>query len=59
MSNILPRDLSVDFSMDGAREKSRMKEAANELASLISSLNLGNEESCIDEYVQLAWDFFC
>ena len=58
MSKILPRDLSVDFSMDGAREKSRMKEAANELASLISSLNLGNEESCIDEYVQLAWDFF-
>jgi hypothetical protein len=31
-----------------------LKEATNELASLVSSLNLGNEEMLIEEYVQLA-----
>ena len=42
------------FSMDDEREKLRMKEAANDLASIVSSLNLGSEETTIEEYVQLA-----
>ena len=40
--------------MDDEREKLRIKEVKNELVSLISSLNLGNEEMPIEEYVQLA-----
>ena len=37
--------------MDDEREKSRMKEVANALASLVSSLNLRNEEMPIETYV--------
>ena len=45
--------LECQFAMDHGREKSRIKEATSELANLISSLNLGNEEMAIDDYVQL------
>jgi hypothetical protein len=50
MSNILLVDWSVDFSMDDEHEKLRIKETTNEMASLISSLNLGSEETLIEEY---------
>lgn len=46
----------VEFAMDDEHVRSRMKESASELASLISSLNLGSEEMCIKEYVQLVED---
>ena len=54
MPKILLADWSTSFDMDDEFEKSRMKEVANELASLISSLNLGNEGMPIEECVQLA-----
>ena len=54
LSKTLHVDRSTNFAMDDKCEKSRMKEVANELASLISSLNIGNEEMLIEKYVQLA-----
>ena len=56
MSKILTTNWNVDFAIHDEPEKSRMKEATNESASLVSSLNLGNEEMPIEEYVQLAWE---
>ena len=45
--------LECQFAMDHEHEESRMKVATSELANLISSLNLGNEEMDIHDYVQL------
>jgi hypothetical protein len=53
MFKILPTKRSATFATDDEYGKSRMKEATNELASLMSSLNLNNEEMPIEEYVQL------
>jgi hypothetical protein len=44
---------TVDFAMDDEGKRSRMKESTSELSSLISSLKLGSEEMCIEDYVQL------
>ena len=44
---------TIDFAMDDEGERSRMKESTSELASLVSYLNLGSEEMCVEEYVQL------
>lgn len=44
MSKISLGDWIGDFAMD-EHEKSRLKGTTNELASLISSLNLQNEDS--------------
>ena len=52
MSKILLLDWSANFAMDDEREKSKMKEATNELASHVSFLNCGSEETPIEEYVE-------
>lgn len=47
-----------DFDMDHECEKSRMEGATNELASIISSMNIGSEETPIEEYIYilLVWE---
>ena len=47
MYKILLAHRSANFSIYDECEKLRMKEASNELTSLISSLNLGSEESVL------------
>ena len=51
MSKISLAYWSAHLAIDGEHEKSRMKETTNELASLLSSLILGSEESLTEEYV--------
>jgi hypothetical protein len=59
MSKILPTNWNANFSIDGEHEDSRMKVVANEVASLVSYLNLGSEETPFKEYVRLVGENNC